>query len=157
MEPAHSRDGRLAAGAIRAKPGGRTDPALHRRIEGDRVVGGFELFEGGRLQSLVFEHLPLPLRVLNLFVRVLPRDGELRQASLSRIWYAPGRDDVARALWAHARATSRQSGNGIGTQFDPRGPLRALIPLKPWTPKGVTSVAVRSPVRLAEERLLSPP
>jgi hypothetical protein len=32
-----------------------------------------------------------------------------------------------------------------------------VIPLKPWTPKGQTSVAVRSPVRLSEARLLSPP
>jgi len=126
-------------------------------VEADRVVGGFELFDGGRLETLVFERLPLALRALNLLVRVVPREGELRLASLSRAWYLPGRNDVARALWANARAASARSGNAIGIQFDPRGPLRKLIPLRPWTPKGQVSVAVRSPVRLSEDRVLSPP
>ena len=126
-------------------------------VERDRVVGGFELFEGGRLQTLVFEHLPPELRVLNLVVRVVPRGGELVQGSLSRVWYATGRDDVARALWGYASSAAAESCNAVGTQFDPRGPLRQLVPVRPWTPKGQVSVAVRSPVRLSEDPLLSPP
>ena len=126
-------------------------------LERGRVVGGFELFEGARLQSLVFEHIPAPLRALNLFLRVLPRDGDLRANTMSSIWWAQDRDDVARALWAHARSAAAESGNAVSTQLAPRGPLRKFVPLRPWTPQGELSIAVRSPVPLSEDRPLSAP
>jgi GNAT superfamily N-acetyltransferase len=126
-------------------------------VEAGVVVGGFELFEGGRIQSVVVEHMPMSMRVITGLLRLMPPDGEIRQAGLSRVWYRAGREDVARVLWAHARALATESGNAIGTQFDARSPLRKFLPLKPWTPKGQVSVAVRSPVRLSEDRLLSPP
>jgi GNAT superfamily N-acetyltransferase len=126
-------------------------------VEGSAVVGGYQFFAGGRLQALVFEQLPAPLRALNMVLRLLPRGGELRQSSLSRSWYAPGRTDVARALWAHARSLAAEYGTAIGTQFDPRGPLRHLVPVRPWTPKGHTAVAVRCDRQLSEDSLVSPP
>jgi GNAT superfamily N-acetyltransferase len=126
-------------------------------VEDDRLVGGYQLQEGGRLASLVFEHIPLNIRALNVLLRIIPPDRELRSNALSRVWFAPGRDDVARDLWRHACSLSAATGNAIGTQFDTRGPLRKIFPLKPWTPKGEISVAVRSPVKLDEDRLLSPP
>ena len=118
-------------------------------------MGGYQLQEGGRLASLVFEHVPINIRALNLLLRVIPRDRELRSNGLSRVWFA--NDQVAQDLWRHAGSLSTATGNVIGTQFDTRGPLRKVFPLRPWTPKGEISVAVRSPVRLDEERLLSPP
>jgi GNAT superfamily N-acetyltransferase len=126
-------------------------------VERGEILGGCQYQEGARLQTLIFEHVPLALRALNLFLRVIPRDGELRANTLSRTWYAAGRKDVARALFGHARSLAAETGNAIGTQLDPRGPLSEVFPVKPWTAKGTLSVAVRSPVRLSEERLLSPP
>jgi hypothetical protein len=126
-------------------------------VEGGEIVGGFEYQDGARLQTLLFEHVPLALRALNLVLRVIPRDGELRANTISRIWYDADRKDVARALFGHARSQAAETGNAIGTQFDPRSPLSEMLPVRPWTPKGTLSVAVRSPVRLSEDRLLSPP
>lgn len=126
-------------------------------VEDGRVVGGFELFEGARLDALVFEHMPLTLRALNFFVRVLPRDGEVRANSFSGAWYAAGRDDVGRALWASARSMAAESGNAMGLQLDPRNPWAKVVRIRPWTPKGQLTLAVRSPVRLDEDRLLAPP
>ena len=124
-------------------------------VEDGRLVGGYQLQAGGRLASLVFEHVPITIRALNLLLRVIPRDRELRSNGLSRVWFV--NDHVAQDLWRHAGSLSTATGNVIGTQFDTRGPLRKVFPLRPWTPKGEISVAVRSPVRLDEERLLSPP
>ena len=126
-------------------------------VESDRIVGGFELFEGARVEALFFEHLPVALRALNLVVRVLPRDGDLRPSSIALVWYARGREDVGRALWASARSLAAETGNAIGLQFDRRSPLAPLFKVRPWTPKGELSVAVRSSVRLDEDRLLSAP
>jgi hypothetical protein len=124
-------------------------------LKGHEVVGGFELFDSARLQTLVIADLPPPLKAANVFLRLIPRNGELRQSSVSRIWCGPGHEDVGRALWRSARSTIY--GNVIGTQFDPRGPLRALIPVRAWTPRSEASIAVRSPVPLSEDRLVSPP
>ncbi len=64
----------------------------------------------------------------------------------------------AARLWGHASSVSATRGaNAVSTQFDPRGPLAKLLPLRPWTVKGKLAAAVRSPVKLDEERLLGPP
>jgi hypothetical protein len=95
------------------------------------------------------------MRVVTRLMRLLPPDGEIRQASISRVWY--DREEVGRVLWSYARSIAAESGNAIGTQYDARGPLQVLVPLRPWTPKGQVSVAVRSPVQLSEDRFLAPP
>lgn len=126
-------------------------------VGGGTVVGGYELFEGPRLQTIVIERLPLALRALTLALRMLPRDRVLRECSVSGLWFAAGRTDVGRALWNDARATAAETGNTVSVRFDARGPLAAVVPHAPWRPKGSATVAVRSPVRLDEERLLAPP
>ena len=68
-------------------------------VEGGEVVGGCELHEGARLQTLVVEELPLVLRALTAVTRTLPSDGVIRAVAAARLWYRPGRLDVGRALW----------------------------------------------------------
>jgi GNAT superfamily N-acetyltransferase len=142
---------------------GRTLPSGERirryvvAVEGNRVVGGFELLDGAQLEILVVEHLPAALRALNLIARFLPPDRRIRESSISRFWYTSGRVDAGRALWAHAVSAAAETGNALSTQYDQRGPLHEVIRARPWTPKGRASVAVRSPVPLSEDRLLSPP
>jgi GNAT superfamily N-acetyltransferase len=126
-------------------------------LDGGRVVGGLEIFEGCQLQIVVVEHLPRALRALNTLARVIPSDGRIREVSISRFWYDTGRADVGRALWAHARSAADGVGNAVTTQFDPRGPIGDVIRPKRWLPKGRVAVAVRSPVPLSEDRVLSPP
>jgi len=126
-------------------------------VESGQVVGGCELHEGGRLQTVVVEHIPAALRIVNIVARVVPPDRVVRPVTVARLWHLPGREDAGRALWAHARVAAASVGNSLTTQFDPRGPLRHLVPVRPWTVKGKLAVAVRSPVRLSEERLLAPP
>jgi GNAT superfamily N-acetyltransferase len=152
-----------ATAASLRKRAGRTLPSGERiqryvvAVEGNRVVSGLELFDGAQLQILVVEHLPPALRALNLVARFLPPDRRVRESSISRFWHAPGRVDAGRALWAYAGSTAAETGNAVSTQYDQRGPLHEVIRARPWTPKGRASVAVRSPVPLSEDRLLSPP
>ena len=57
----------------------------------------------------------------------------------------------------HGRGADEYDLLGLADVLDPRGPLRTVIPVRPWTPQGQLSVAVRSPVPLSEERLLAAP
>ena len=125
-------------------------------VQGGRIVGGCEVQEPGRLQTFVVERVPPALRVLNVLLRLVPKGGELRAVLAGRLWHVPGRVDVGHALWAYARASAAERGfNTVSMQFDPRGPLAQFVPVRPWTPKGKLSVAVRSPVRLPEAGLLA--
>jgi len=125
-------------------------------VEGGVVVGAVELHHSGRVQTMLFEHVPAFIRLANLFARVIPKDHELRPVVASRLWHAPGREDVGRALWAYAGHAAATSGNSLATQLDPRGPLSRIVPVRAWTPEGKLSVAVRAPVTVTEDRLISP-
>lgn len=126
-------------------------------VEDGRVVGGYELHDNSRLSTLIIERVPPFLRAVNVFARIIPADGVIRNAAASRMWHVPGRPDVGRALWGHAGTAAAASGaNALATQVDPRGPVAKLLPIRPWTVKGKLSAAVRSPVKLDEERLLGP-
>jgi GNAT superfamily N-acetyltransferase len=125
-------------------------------VDGGEVVAGASFAEAGRLSSFHVEHLPPALRTLNLALRIVPRDGVMRQVGVARFWHAPGRADAARELFENARWRFRDAGNALLPSLDLRGPLRHVLPLKPWTPRAVSSVAVRSPVQVDESRLLAP-
>lgn len=124
-------------------------------LAGQRIVGGFELFENSFLQKFVVERLPAVLRLLNVFLRFLPPGGEVRNSPVSRFWFEE--PHVGRMLWEYARFRGAEIGNAVGMQFDARGPLAEIVRTKRFRPKGTLAVAVRSPVELSEERLLSPP
>jgi GNAT superfamily N-acetyltransferase len=124
-------------------------------LAGERIVGGFELFENSFLQTFVVERLPAVLKLVNLFVRFLPPGGEVRNSPVTRFWFEER--EVGRVLWEYARFRGGEIGNAVGTQFDSRGPLAEIVHTKRLRPKGTLAVAVRSPVELSEERLLSPP
>lgn len=124
-------------------------------LAGGRIVGGFELFENSALQAFVVERLPAVLRVANVFLRFLPPGGEVRNSPVTRFWF--DEPEVGRVLWEYARFRGGEIGNAVGTQFDSRGPLAEIVRTKRLRPKGTLTVAVRSPVELSEERLLSPP
>lgn len=124
-------------------------------LAGGRVAGGLELFESARLQTFVIERLPLELRLINVFMHLIPPDRQVRTNSVSRFWFEER--EVGTALWEHARFLAGGTGNAVGTQFDERSPVAQIVQVKPWAPKGKLSVAVRSPVELSEETLLSPP
>jgi GNAT superfamily N-acetyltransferase len=125
-------------------------------VDGGEVVAGAGFVEAARVTTLQIEHLPPAIRVLNLALRVVPRDRVLRQIGMNRFWWADGREAAGGALLEHARWTLRDVGNAILVTLDLRGPLREVLPLKPWTPKAVGSVAIRSAVAVDESTLLAP-
>jgi len=125
-------------------------------VDGGEVVAGAGFVEAARVTTMQIEHLPPAIRVLNLALRVVPKDRVLRQIGMNRFWWAEGREDAGRALFDHARWALRDAGNAILVALDLRGPVREVLPIRPWTPKAVGSVALRSPVDVDESTLLAP-
>ena len=80
--------------ALKAHPGYRRRGIAAQLT--DRRLGGLGIHEEGRLESMLVERLPLPLRAANAVLRVVPRDGRMRNLIIDKAWFAPGRLDAAR-------------------------------------------------------------
>ena len=108
------------------------------------------------LIRLRVEHVPRPIRLANLALRVIPKDRVARHLVVHRLWFEPGAEAGARAAWEQARWAYRERANTILTWFDARGRVARVVPVRPWTPKTAAALAVRSSLRLDETRPLVP-
>ncbi|MEH0108880.1 GNAT family N-acetyltransferase [Tersicoccus sp. MR15.9] len=135
------------------------DPVNHclvARTRAGDVVAGLALREEGRIRALEVVHMPASVRLANLALHVVPRDGVLRNLAVDRIWFAPGQLRAARALWEHARWAWRERGSDLLVNLDPRGPAWPVVGVRPWSPTTVMRVAVRSARPLDPDRIVDP-
>jgi hypothetical protein len=101
------------------------------------------------------DRVPLPLALIGRLTGMLPADRRFRSVELFLAWHRPGQVAAARALWDAIRAEWRGRATGVGAVVDPRGSL-----VEPFHvgrlpgPRVETMVAVRSPVPIAEDRLV---
>jgi GNAT superfamily N-acetyltransferase len=119
--------------------------------EGD-LVAGLALTEEGRLMSSRLVHMVAPLRIANLILQVVPRDGRLRRVLAESVWFAPGRQDAAAYLWESARWLWRDRGSMFMTFFDSQSSLARAIPLPRFMPRQVGTLVVRGPGPMDEHR-----
>lgn len=108
-------------------------PVAHYRIVtdgGGAVVAGIMLSLRGLLMVEDVSNVPPPLRVMNVFLRVLPSDGRIRLCEAAYLWY--DNPDAARLLWQHIRWEFRDRASAFGYPLDPRSPLIDLFNFKPW-------------------------
>lgn len=129
---------------------------LHYRVavdSGGNLRAGALLSVRGQLMVDEFSHIPLPLRLANRLLRMLPPDGVLRFMEVAFFWF--DEPAVGRCLWDYIRWEFRQHVNGIGAVFDVRGPLKDVLQVRPWQmPKIRLTTAVRGPVPMNPDRLL---
>jgi GNAT superfamily N-acetyltransferase len=109
------------------------------------LLAGLVAMEEYRIKEMEIRGLPRTLALMNNLLHFLPRDGAVREVYLDHIWYLPGHAaaarhlvDMVRWIWA-ARATN------VSALFDPRGPLAAVFPTRPWSITARTMVSVHGP------------
>jgi hypothetical protein len=102
--------------------------------------------------------MPMAIRAANLVLRAVPRDGHLRNLVAEHLWFAPGGEDAAAALWQEVRWNWWARGSNLLITIDPRSPIRPLLDLPPWTPTMSTTFtfAVRAQTPLDPARLVAP-
>ncbi len=120
----------------------------------DRPVAGLGLHDEGLLGSLHVDAMPRAVRLLNVAVRVVPRDGELRTLQSWMPWYAPGSLAAARHLWQTVRWTWRDRASTVLATLDAEDPARRMVDAPFWLPTTSLTVALRTPRRLGEHALL---
>jgi predicted N-acetyltransferase YhbS len=133
------------------------EPVNHYQVAVDQsgqLLAGLGIREEGRIASLVVERIPLPMRAANAVLRVVPRDGRMRNLVVSRLWFAPGRLDAARYLWEMTRWQWRDAGTSLVVAYDPRSPVRQVVAAPPWVPMTSTTIALRSRRPMHPETIL---
>jgi predicted N-acetyltransferase YhbS len=119
-------------------------------------VAGLAAFEEFRLKTMEIRGVPLPLRLINRWVRLVPPDGAVRQVYLDRIWYLPGYVQAARCLVEHMRWHWHGRISNLSVFFDPRGPLREIFPTYPWHITTRSGIAVCAPSEMDPQRFVCP-
>lgn len=131
-------------------------PFHHYRIvtnNAGSILAGMGLTENFRLRTTLITHLPAGLRILNRIFNVVPANGEMREISLSRLWFAPNQIEAARYLLETIRWEWRDRGTSMLLYTDVRSPLTQLLGVQDRMGKGQAGIAVRVPVPCSEGRL----
>ncbi|HEU0295895.1 MAG TPA: GNAT family N-acetyltransferase [Anaerolineales bacterium] len=119
------------------------------------LLAGAQTWARGILKSDTLNNPPLPLRLLNRVVHLLPSDFIIRDIAVSGIWYESGQMRIGQHLWEIMRWECRDQGTILAGSFDSRDPTKDVVTLKPWhQPRPRITFAIQAPTPLQRDRLL---
>lgn len=129
----------------------------HVAVDGSgNLLAGALLTDRARLMYDEFQQIPMPLRIMNTFIHLIPADYRLRMAEANLIWF--DQLGAGRQLWQTLRWTYRDRAAIVTASFDPRGPLRDVFQIRPWhIPKIEVTMVVGGPTAMNTDRLLTQP
>jgi GNAT superfamily N-acetyltransferase len=120
---------------------------------GNPLAGAGATREG----ALITSHLvrvPFVMRVVNLFLRLLPAGGVSKRFNIHWLWFQPGHEQAGAFLWDAVRWLEREQATVAMTFYDRHGPLGKVIPLPRFMPPTGGSLVLNTPVPLHRERPL---
>jgi len=120
------------------------------------LLAGLVVTELAKVRTTLMVRMPTPMRIMNLLIPIVPRDGHMREASISRFWFRPGAEQAALQLWEALRWEWRERASTFMLWTDPRAPLAGLMKPPPFMPKSTGSLVIDAPIPLAEGRLVYP-
>jgi GNAT superfamily N-acetyltransferase len=113
---------------------------------GGDLLAGLALTENALIKSTRMVRMPTPMRLLNHVVRIIPRDGLMREAWVTRFWTRPGHEAAARRLWEVVRWEWRERASTFMLWSDPLAPLGRLLKPPPWMPHSTGSLVLAGPL-----------
>lgn len=134
-----------------------TEKFYHGRVavasNGDLLAGMVIAIRSSLMIDQV-KNAPLPLRLMNAFLHMLPADGTLRFAEIGYIWFE--HLPAAQYLWDMLRWEFRGQANSFSAPFDPRSSLGEIFQIKPWhMPKLEITLALNAPTPFPTEKRFS--
>jgi GNAT superfamily N-acetyltransferase len=150
------RDAGSIANALDISAEGRKPYRFFVAVDSQRnLLAGAQTWARGILKSDTLNNPPMPLRILNNVLHVLPSDFIIRDIAVNGLWYEPDQLPVARFLWEMIRWECKEQGTTIAGSFDPRDPVRQVVLLKPWNqPRPKITVAIHGQTLINREKLL---
>lgn len=119
------------------------------------LLAGAQTWARGLMKSDTVTNLPMPLRILNKVVHLLPPDFTLRDISVSGLWYESRQIKIGQYLWEMLRWECRYRGTILTAAFDSRDPAMNVVTLKPWNqPRPKITIAIHGPAPIQRDRLM---
>jgi hypothetical protein len=123
---------------------------------GAKFLAGVLLRQRGLLMIEKINHLPLPLRLLNMFAHMIPPDHIMRGIGVEAFWFAADQRALGHYFIETLRWQMRDKGSTFTFAFDPRNPIALLLQAKsPFQPRFQIAYALRGPVKMNPERLVA--
>jgi GNAT superfamily N-acetyltransferase len=120
------------------------------------LLAGAGFVEEGLLLSAQVVSVAAPLRLANVVLRIVPRDGVMKRVVVDGLWFADDRPDAATFLWEWMRWLAKDRASIVMVFFDVRNPLAGFIRMPRWIPSPPGTLAVAGPVPMREDRLIYP-
>jgi GNAT superfamily N-acetyltransferase len=120
------------------------------------LVAGAGFVEEGLLLSAQVVSVATPLRLANLVLRMLPRDGVMKRIVVDGMWFLADRSEAAAFLWEWIRWLGHGRATLAMTFFDVRSPLASVIRMPRFIPSSPGTLVVAGPVPMREDRLIYP-
>ncbi len=143
----------VAAADLALLPAG---PAVRRHFvaaaRDGRLLAGLSISDPGALK-VEKVNPPFLLGAAARLLRLLPADHVIRTVSIRGLWFADGREALARPLVDHVRFAAGGPGTLFNFGCDPRSPLARLLVRRRLLPLPRPIFAVRGPEPLEPDRL----
>ncbi len=124
--------------------------------EHGNLVAGAGFVDEGLLLSSRIVSIATPLRLANLVLHMIPRDGVMKRIAVDGLWFAGERPDAAAFLWEWIRWLARDRASLAMVFFDERNPLASVIRMPRWIPSPPGTLLVAGPVPMREDRPIHP-
>jgi ribosomal protein S18 acetylase RimI-like enzyme len=122
---------------------------------GNLIAGAGFVNEGLLLSSQVVS-VATPLRLANVFLRMVPSDGVMKRIVVDGLWFAGERAEAAAFLWEWMRWLGHDCASLAMAFFDVRSPLAEVIQMPRWIPSPPGSLMLAGPMPMREDRLIYP-
>jgi GNAT superfamily N-acetyltransferase len=120
---------------------------------GDLVAGCGVIDEGRILAARIVRVAP-PLRLANVLLRIIPKDGLMRRSVAEGVWFREDRPEAVTLLWEWLRWLNRDRASIVMTFMDLRSPVRRVIRQPRWMPSSPGTIVVAGPVPMLPDRLI---
>lgn len=144
------------ADALAVSAGGKSPYNYFVAVDADNnLLAGAQTWARGMLKTDKINNPPLPLRLLNKVVHLLPPDFTIRDIAVNGLWYQAGQEQAAKYFWDMMRWKCKDLGTTMVSTFDPRDPGREIINIKPWhQPRPRITLAIKGPGPINRQKLL---
>jgi ribosomal protein S18 acetylase RimI-like enzyme len=133
------------------------EPFRHYLVATDKkgaICAGVGVSENYRLRTIHVRHLPLPLRILNAVLQVVPADGIIKELVVSKMWFSPGQIQAAKDLFETIRWMWHGRVSSLIVWADKENPILKVLNLRSWTPTTTTAVVMDSSISMSAGRLV---
>jgi ribosomal protein S18 acetylase RimI-like enzyme len=120
------------------------------------LVAGAGFIDEGLLLSSRIVSVAAPLRLANIVLHMIPRDGVVTRVAIDGLWFVGERPDAAAFLWESMRWLARDRASLTMVFFDQRSPLADVVKMPRWIPSRPGTLMVAGPVPMREDRPIHP-